>query len=325
MSHRHVVFGSGPVGRAVIAELLQRGAQVVLASRGERPSWLDARVAHVRADATDATTTRVACQGASHVYNCTNAAQYHRWPEQFPPLQRGVLEGARSSGAVLVAVENLYVYGPHQGVPMTEDLALNGRGLRSTTRVEMTKVLAAASDVGVVRVRAADLIGPGVTESMAGTRLFEPILAGARKVEVMADPSLPHAVTSVTDFAKTLVMAGLEPRAHGLVLHAPSVSPTPFELVQAIAEEGGVQAPRISAPSRTMASVMLPVLGVFVPELRGLIENVSMFYEPFIVDASRAKALLGLEATPLRQTIRSAVAWYRARPPNSSKSAHARA
>lgn len=37
-----------------------------------------------------------------------------------------------------------------------------------------------------------------------------------------------------------------------------------------------------------------------------------MFYEPFIVDASRAKSLLGLEATPLRQTIRSAVAWYRA-------------
>lgn len=314
MSNRHVVFGSGPVGRAVIAELLSRSQAVVLASRGARPSWLDARVEHVRADATDAATTRVACRGASHVYNCTNAAQYHRWPEQFPPLQRGVLEGARANGAVLIVVENLYVYGPHGGVPMTEDLPLHGKGLRSTTRVEMTNALAAVNDLRIVRVRASDLIGPGVTESMAGARLFEPILSGATKVQVMADPTLPHAVTSVTDFAKALVTAGLDERSHGQVLHAPSLSPTPNELVRLIAEEAGVKAPRISAPSRTFASLMLPVLGVFVPELRGLNENVSMFYEPFIVDAARAKTLLGLEATPLRETIRDAITWYRVQP-----------
>lgn len=313
MSNRHVVFGSGPVGRAVIAGLLSRSEPVVLASRGARPSWLDARVQHVRADATDPATTRVACVGASHVYNCTNAAQYHRWPQQFPPLQRGVLEGARANGAVLVVVENLYVYGPHGGVPMTENLPLNGKGLRSTTRVEMTNELAAVTDLPIVRVRASDLIGPGVTESMAGARLFEPILSGAAKVQVMADPTLPHAVTSVTDFAKTLVAAGLDERCHGQVLHAPSLSPTPGELVSLIAEQAGVMAPRLSAPSRTVASMLIPVLGVFVPELRGLNENASMFYEPFIVDSTRAKAVLGLEATPLRQTIRDAIAWYRSR------------
>lgn len=314
MSSRHVVFGSGPVGRAVIAELLSRSHAVVLASRGARPAWLDARVEHVRADATDSASTRVACQGASHVYNCTNAAQYHRWPEQFPPLQRGVLEGARANGAVLVVVENLYVYGPHGGVPMTEDLPLNGKGLRSTTRVEMTNELAAVTDLRIVRVRASDLIGPGVTESMAGARLFEPILSGAAKVQVMADPTLPHAVTSVTDFAKALVTAGLDERAHGRVFHAPSWPPTPSELVTLIAAEAAVKVPRISAPSRTFASLMIPVLGVFMPELRGLNENVSMFYEPFIVDSMRAKQVLGLEATPLRQTIRDAIAWYRSQP-----------
>ena len=43
---------------------------------------------------------------------------------------------------------------------------------------------------------------------MAGARLFAPILAGALRVKVMAAPALPHAVTSVRDFAKTLL--GLE-------------------------------------------------------------------------------------------------------------------
>jgi hypothetical protein len=32
--------------------------------------------------------------------------------------------------------------------------------------------------------------------------------------------------------------------------------------------------------------------------LRGPTENISMFYEPFIVDSTRARTLLGLEATP---------------------------
>jgi nucleoside-diphosphate-sugar epimerase len=321
MSNRHVVFGAGPVGRAVVSTLLARGESVALATRRSRPAWLDPRAEHLIADATEAATTRLACRGATHVYNATNAAQYHRWPEQLPPLQRGVLEGARSSGAVLVAVENLYVYGPHGGVPMTETLPLEGRGLRSTTRVEMTKALAAIADVRVVRVRASDLIGPGVTESMAGARLFEPILAGAPRVQVLAAPDLPHAVTSVADFAKTLVLAGLDPRSAGEVFHAPSQSPTPAELVQHIAREARRELPRLVTPSRTAARVMLAAMGLVVPEVRGLRENLSMFYEPFIVDATKAHERLGLEPTPLEVTVRETVAWYRAKARSQSLSA----
>ncbi|MDX2012713.1 MAG: hypothetical protein SFW67_21115 [Myxococcaceae bacterium] len=314
MSHHHLVFGSGPVGRAVISEALARQLPVVLAGRGPRPDWLAPEVGFVEADATDPVSTRRAAANSSHVYNCTNAAQYHRWPEQFPPLQRGVLEGARANGAVYVAVENLYVYGPHGGAPLTEDTALNGRGLRSTTRVEMTKALTAVTDVPVVRVRASDLIGPGVIASMAGAQLFQPILAGDASVRVMAAPRLPHAVTSVQDFARTLVAAGLEPKAHGQVLHAPSLAPTPEALVHLIAREAGVNAPRLSAPSRTAARLLLPLVGLVTPPVRGLTENISMFYEPFTVDASRAERLLGVTATPLVETVRAAIAWYRSHP-----------
>ena len=36
MSDRHVIIGSGPVGRATAAALRERGAEVVLASRSGR-------------------------------------------------------------------------------------------------------------------------------------------------------------------------------------------------------------------------------------------------------------------------------------------------
>jgi hypothetical protein len=48
---------------------------------------------------------------ASAVYQCVNAP-YTRWPERFPPLQRGVLAAAGRTGARLVVLENLYGYGP---------------------------------------------------------------------------------------------------------------------------------------------------------------------------------------------------------------------
>ena len=35
-----------------------------------------------------------------------------------------MLEGAASAGAKLIAMENLYMYGPTDGRPLTEDLPL---------------------------------------------------------------------------------------------------------------------------------------------------------------------------------------------------------
>jgi hypothetical protein len=58
-------------------------------------------------------------------------------PSCSPPLQAGVLEGAASAGAKLVAMENLYMYGPTQGRPLTEDLphAPNTRKGRVRARI----------------------------------------------------------------------------------------------------------------------------------------------------------------------------------------------
>jgi uncharacterized protein YbjT (DUF2867 family) len=109
----HVVFGSGPVGLAVVDTLLTQGKQVRVASRsGSRRGLLES-VEVMRGDATNSEDTRRVCAGASHVYSCVNAPDYHRWPEQCPPLQRGVLAGAATAGAKLIVMENLYMYGLH--------------------------------------------------------------------------------------------------------------------------------------------------------------------------------------------------------------------
>jgi uncharacterized protein YbjT (DUF2867 family) len=110
----HVVYGTGPVGTTVTELLVAQGKRLRVVSRSGARKHLPAEVEMLRGDAADPADARRACAGATHVYNCTNPVDYHRWPEEFPPLQRGVLEGAAANGAKLIVMENLYVYGPHE-------------------------------------------------------------------------------------------------------------------------------------------------------------------------------------------------------------------
>jgi len=129
-------------------------------------------------------------------YQCVNAP-YTQWPELFPPLQRGVLTAAERTGALLVALENLYGYGPTGGRPMTEDLPLAATGAKGRTRAAMTAELLAAATAGRVRIaigRASDFFGAGVTQ---GSTLGEPVFGNAlagRRADFIGNPGLPHSI-----------------------------------------------------------------------------------------------------------------------------------
>jgi nucleoside-diphosphate-sugar epimerase len=314
-SELHVVFGSGPVGLAVSDTLMAHGKQVRVASRSGARRGLPATVEVVRADATNPADTRRACAEASHVYSCVNAPDYHRWPEQFPPLQRGILAGAAAAGAKLIVMENLYMYGPHGGVPMTEATPLRGHGSRSTTRRLLTEELFAAHRAGQVRatsVRASDLFGPHVTESLVGERFFGPFLAG-KKVQLFANPYALHSVSFVGDVGRAMVTVGARDEALGRPWHAPNAPAVPLRTFVELVKEETATAPPISYMPRAVTRVMLPLIGLAVPPMRGLVENLYIFYEPYVVDHSAYTAAFGDDATPLRDAIRQTVAWARTR------------
>jgi hypothetical protein len=132
----HVIFGTGAVGMSVMDELIRRSRRRVRMVNRSGRARVPPGVEVVGGDATDEAFARGASEGASVVYFALNPP-YNKWPELFPPLQAGVLDGAASAGAKLVAMENLYMYGPTQGRPLTEDLphAPNTRKGRVRARI----------------------------------------------------------------------------------------------------------------------------------------------------------------------------------------------
>jgi len=91
----HVVFGTGPLGLAVMRALGAGEKQVRMVNRSgrtEAPSDVEV----VAADATDRAAARRACAGAAVVYHCA-MAPYAQWPAKLPAIMAGIMEGAASA------------------------------------------------------------------------------------------------------------------------------------------------------------------------------------------------------------------------------------
>jgi nucleoside-diphosphate-sugar epimerase len=306
----HVIFGTGPVGLAIMDELVTRNQRIRLVNRRGLAQAPDS-VEVVAGDASDPLVTRKLCDGADIVYNCTNPP-YTKWPELFPPLQAGVLEGAAAAGAKLVAMENLYMYGETNGKPMTENFPNAATTRKGQVRATMTADLMAAHEAGKVRVtigRASDFFGPRALISAMGERVFYPALAG-KAAQIVGDPDMPHTQTYVPDIGKALVTLGEHDEALGQVWHIPSPETvTTRQFLQLVFDETGNQ-----LKIQVMPGWLLKVLSMFNPMLRELNEMLYEFEEPFIVDDSKFTNAFDIHATPLHEAIKTTVAWYRQNP-----------
>jgi nucleoside-diphosphate-sugar epimerase len=303
----HVVFGTGPVGLAVMDELVSKGERVRMVNRSGRAS-VPHGVEVVGGDAADPTFTREASDGASVVYFALNPP-YNKWPELFPPLQAGVLEGATAAGAKLIAMENLYMYGPTDGRPLTEDLPYAPNTRKGKVRATMSKELIEAHTSGKVRVaigRASDYFGPRVLVSAAGEQVFGRAVRG-KSAQVAGDPDQPHTYTYVPDIGRGLAILGEHEEALGQAWHLPSPETlTTRQFVEMIFEEVGKPARIQAAPK-----ILLRAMGLFNPGMREMIEMLYEFEEPFVVDDSKFEEAFGEHATLLKAAIGETVRWYR--------------
>jgi nucleoside-diphosphate-sugar epimerase len=301
---QHVVFGTGAIGLATLDALLRRGESVRMVNRSGSAPVPDG-VEVVAGDAADPAFSTAVARGARVVYQTLNPP-YERWTEQFPALQAGVLAAAQATGARLVSMENVYMYGRAAGRPLTEDRPYAAHTRKGRLRGEMARELLAAHHAGRVEVaigRASDYFGPrGGAQSNLGDRLFPPALAG-RTASVLGDPDQPHTYTYVPDIGAGLALLGEHPAAAGRVWHLPNdpATRTTRELV-------GIACP--GARVRPVSPMLLRLAGLTNPGVREILEMRYLFEEPFVVDSSAIVTELGAVFTPVERALAETRATY---------------
>lgn len=306
----HVIFGTGPLGQAVMRELLKRGKRVRMVNRSGKAA-VPAEVEVIASDAYNATSNRAITQGAAVVYQCAQPA-YNEWSTKFMSLQDAIVEGAATNGAKLIVAENLYMYGDTNGQPIREESPYAAHTRKGQARAKMSEALLSAYKAGKVRVamaRGSDFFGPVVLDSLIGDRVIYPAIAG-KAASLAGNIDLPHTLTYINDFGKAIVILGERDEALGQAWHVPNAETlSQRQFTNLIFEELGLP-PKMSG----MGKLMMRMGGLFIMGARETVEMMYEFEKPFVVDSSKFVKAFGNIATPHKDAIRETVAWFKANP-----------
>lgn len=308
MSGLSVVLGArGGIGSAVLAELVGRGERVRAVGRTIRADEVPAGVEAVTADVSDPAGAAVAIAGAEVVYHCAQPA-YDHWPQDFPPLNRMVIDAVTATGAKLVFADNLYRYGPATA-PLAEHLPAAATDPKGRVRVELAAELLAAADAGRLRVTlglASDYFGPSGVDTALGRTFFGRLVAG-QKARWLGRLDQPHAASFLPDVARGLVTLGSRDDADGRPWHLPCAAPTGRELL-------AITGDALGRPARAAVTspALLRIGGLVVPLLRELSHVAYQWDRPWVVDGSAYERTFGsLPITPLPEAVATTVEWWR--------------
>ena len=306
-SHLHVVLGAtGGIGQALVQALAVQGAQVRAVNRSGRAS-VPASVEVMAADLTNRESTRAACQGAGVVYHCAGLP-YDQWATYMPVMLDNVIAAVSATGAILVYIDNNYMYAP-TSQPLTEKSLQAPVTRKGKIRKQLAETILAAHAQGKIRAaigRAPDMYGPGVHTSFVGEQFFTAVVAGKR-VPWLGKLDVPHALAFVEDAARGLLVLGTHEEALGQVWHIPTAQALAGGQYIALASEAaGVPARPLAVPG-----LLLRVLGLTNAVLRESVELLYEFNEPLLFDGSKYTHAFGGTPTPHQEALRRTVAWYR--------------
>ena len=309
MKMQNVIIGTGPLAYWVMHELIDSGKSVLLLNRSGKVAFKLPEMAEISAcDASNPNEVYENCKGADVVYHCA-MPPYTRWPELFPPLMQGIVNGISRTNAKLIFGDNLYMYGPTGGKQLTEDLPYAASGHKGKTRALMAELLLNSHAEGKIRTaigRGSDFFGPHVVNAAFGEMFFDPAFNN-KPVNLLGNIDQLHSLTYIKDFAKALIIMGEDDRALGKSWHVPCPKAIPVRnVVEIIEQEMGVK-----IKSRVAGRFIISIMGLFNPMIREVKEMLYTWEEPYVVDSSRFEKEFGMKATPLDVCMKETVEWFR--------------
>lgn len=229
------------------------------------------------------------------------------WAEQFPVMMQNAIAACAKHGTKLVFFDNTYMY-PMTSQPQTEQTPFEPVGSKAVTRARIATMLLEAMDAGRVQAaicRAPEFYGPGKTQSLTNTLVFDRLAEG-KKARVPLRDDTRRTLIWTPDASRGMALIGNTPSAFGQTWHLPCADdhPTYAQLVQLCSEEWGRDADYavMSKPAFFVGSLV----NKGAREFRALLPRYAV--DTIFVSDKFKQAFPGFETT----TYRSGVAALRA-------------
>lgn len=304
----HAIFGTGPLGLAIMDQLIQEGKNVILVNTSGKAD-VPPSIKVIKGDATKLESVMDICNShkISVLYHCLGLP-YLSWVELFPIMMDNIIEAAAIHQIKIVYADNLYAYGPHDE-PLHENASYNTVGMKTKVRAEVATKLMNAHKSGKVQAtigRGTDFYGPRVKTSALGEQVIKNLMEG-KPADVLGNPDTKHSYIFIRDFAKGLIMLGEHQDALGEIWHIPTNEPnTTRTIVQKVAEELGT-----TAKYRVAGKFIVNIAGLFNPDMKELKELMYQHLYDFVVDSKKFQGKFPISITPQDEAIRQTVDWYK--------------
>lgn len=144
------------------------------------------------------------------------------WEQRFPTMMANVIAACQKHGCKLVFFDNTYMY-PRTSSPQTEQTAFEPVGRKASVRADIATTLLSEMTAGTIEAmicRAPEFYGPGRTQSLSNTLVFDRIKAGKRAL-VPLSATTRRTLIWTPDASRAMALLGNTPDAYGQTWHLP--------------------------------------------------------------------------------------------------------
>lgn len=256
------------------------------------------------ADLLDAGQAANAVRGSEIVY-LTIGLPYKSsvWQQKWPVVMKNVIAACKQHNAKLVFFDNIYMYGPVNGI-MTEELPYNATSIKGKIRASIAQMIldeVSNRSLTAMICRAPEFYGPRNTLSGLNMMVFENIRK-SKKAQWLITDKTKRTFIYTPDAAKATALLANSPGTWNQTWHLPCVDsyPTGKEFMQLVTESAGKE-----IKHTVISKSFLKFLGLFIPVLKETVELLYQYELDYIFSSDKFKKTFpGFIVTPYRDGIR---------------------
>lgn len=144
------------------------------------------------------------------------------WLRDWPIIMQNVVEGCITNNCKLVYFDNTYAY-PQDSEVQTEDTPLKPTGKKGLAKKAAAEIILAAinsNKIEAVICRAPEFYGPGKTQGLTNTLIFEKLKQG-KKPKILISDEVVRTLIFTPDASRSTALIGNSPDAFGQTWHLP--------------------------------------------------------------------------------------------------------